>query len=76
MRIAYTALFQGVSMEKQKPVQLVKAFYVEGFGEVGEANLLYGITEHIRGPFWDRLEVGQSCDVVTRDGPERITRTR
>ena len=54
-----------------------KTFYVEGWGEVGEANLSYGVVAIISGKQWQDLEIGESCDVVTRgDVPERITRTR
>jgi hypothetical protein len=54
----------------------MKKFYIENFGEVGEANLrLMSVIRHISGPHWFDLKVGQSCDVLARDGEIRITRT-
>jgi hypothetical protein len=41
-------------------MKTMKTFHVEGFGEVGAANLLLGFV-NTSGKHWDDLEVGEAC---------------
>ena len=53
----------------------MKKFELEGFGQIGEANLLLGV-EATRGKPWGTLDVGESCEVQIRGDYQQVSRNR
>jgi hypothetical protein len=53
----------------------MKTFHIEGWGDVGESNLEFGVIAITSGRDWHDIEIGESCVVETKDHKfERVVR--
>jgi hypothetical protein len=74
-----TTMSEYKSDERGRLRTTAKSFRIEGFGDVGEGNLLHSGFAVTSGPDWRDLEIGQSCSGITTVGkPEalRVSRLR